>query len=142
MTDAFRIRPAKDDDLRHILASWVTGYAQSTFAKAIGHIGGNYPEVEDLIAKDIIGRGAKLAVANPVDDDWFIMGWVCWDPGVLHYHHVRSTFRGKGIEGALYAHAGNPKFATHLGVGQHMPQRDFIREAYKFALEKTCASLP
>jgi hypothetical protein len=40
--------------------------------------------------------------------------------------------------------AGSPKFATHLGIqpGTYLPQRDFIREAYKFALEKTCASHP
>lgn len=135
----FRIRPANDEDLRHIVSSWVSGYSRSTFAKAIEHWGGTYPKVQDKITKEIIGKGASLAVANPVDDDWLIMGWVCWDKGILHFLHVRSGFQNKGIGEALLEHAGTPKFATHLGIqpGTYLPQRDFIREAYRFALEKT-----
>lgn len=141
---AFKLRDATDDDLRHIVSSWVSGYSRSTFARAIEHCGGAYPSVQDKIAKDIIARGAKLTVANPLDDSWFIMGWVCFDRGVLHFLHVRSGFQNKGIGEALLEHAGSPKFATHLGIqpGTYLPQRDFIREAYKFALEKTCASHP
>jgi ribosomal protein S18 acetylase RimI-like enzyme len=49
---------------------------------------------------------SSATVACLADDEYVILGWACWERGVLHYCYVKPEFRRLGIARSLLALAG------------------------------------
>lgn len=103
---AVKVRPMRQSDLAWILSSWLGSYhhnARSTVVQSMPS--GEFKQRWHRVAEALIARSSVLvACADP--DDNLICGWLCSEPGVLHYVHVKQCFQRFGIARTLLEAAG------------------------------------
>lgn len=96
--DLVRVRPYESGDLPFVLDGWIRSWRTSPWA---GCIPNNLIwEVTRGCVASLLARGATLEVAevDRGDGSARLVGFVCWEPGVLHYVFVKKNgFRGLGI---------------------------------------------
>jgi hypothetical protein len=85
-------------DLNFVLDGWIRSWRTSPWA---GCIPNNliWETTRSCIA-GLLVRGARVDVAavTRTDGSERLVGFICWEPGVLHYVFVKRTgFRGLGI---------------------------------------------
>lgn len=91
---------APTSDLPWVFASWlgsarwndvVPAHLQTSIRKAAVH--------------QLLKRGMQIVLAvNPDDPDQFI-GFIAFEPGLLHYVFVKDLFRRQGVASSLMAYA-------------------------------------
>lgn len=99
------IREMSPDDLHLVLDSWVKGYRGFAFAvpSRSGRWDGQSPlptrlylDEHERLVRDILDRSHTLVATRPEDPDQ-ILGWLCYEPALLHYVYVKTIYRGWGI---------------------------------------------
>lgn len=122
------IRPWRDDDIPFIKNSWrmsFLDYRHDDNHPGHGFISPN-PTVlwatkrhfhanMDKRIRRLFHRGTFLVACDPADESE-IMGWVCYQPGVIHYIYVKEAYRRTGLGKELIASTGqdtNTAQVTH-----------------------------
>lgn len=96
--DLVTVREHDSSDLPFILDGWIRSWRTSPWA---GCVPNNliWETTRSCIA-GLVARGARVDVAEVARSDGGsrLVGFVCYEPGVLHYVFVKKTgFRGLGI---------------------------------------------
>ena len=110
MTPPIAFRPYNPtSDLPWVFASWlgsarwndvVPAHLQTSIRKASVH--------------QLLKRGMKIVLAvNPDDHDQFL-GFIAYEPGLLHYVFVKDLFRRSGVASSLLAYANFDRQGTIL----------------------------
>lgn len=95
------VRPYRDaTDRPFVLDSWVKSYANSTFARRMGH---RYLAAQEAVARWCLGD-ARTLVAHHDEDEATVLGWCCGGPGVVHYVYVGHRARRLNVATILLAH--------------------------------------
>lgn len=99
----FNIRDACGDDIPFIYATWLESYRyDSYFGKSHrnGVFFSDYRKVIDKLLND-----SKVIVACVQDEPGAILGYMVFEPSVLHYVFVKGAFRRLGVATGLCRHA-------------------------------------
>jgi hypothetical protein len=91
------LRPAEEDDLGFVIASWVQSYRQQALARDAGAA---YPRQQRRIIQHLLEH-ANVLVACAPDEPRLILGYAVTGPQVVHYVYVKQDFRRIGIARAL-----------------------------------------
>lgn len=97
----YSFRRMKDGDLNFILNSWLTSYRLSPYTKRIGKE--MYYQFHQEKLKALLERKPNVLLACAPDYPDQIFGYIVYefDPDVIHYLHVKKTYRKLGIADAL-----------------------------------------
>lgn len=106
MTDELPIvlREPTAADIPFLFSSWLKS---SRNEGANRHMGNDvyYAAMKPRVT-DALRRG-RIVVASTLDDAWQIVGWICFEPGAVHYVYVKYPFRHLGVARRLFGIA-NP----------------------------------
>ncbi len=114
--------PATDRDF--VYKAWLSSYKRSDHAGMIpDHL---YYPVYGAVVAWLLGRGMQINLAVSPDDRDQILGFIAYEPRVLHYAFVKDFVRRQGVASILLASANfspaSPLFCTfwtpdakHLG---------------------------
>lgn len=113
-----RIRPACAGDKPYIVGNWVKELRHAGFSKFVP--GDLYWPAQHALCDKQLGLG-QAAVACHEDNPDHIYGTVVWQPArtpILHWLHVKSTFRRLGVARQLrdYAFPANPPIILCLAA--------------------------
>jgi hypothetical protein len=91
-------------DTAFLFSAWIGSYRDSPWA-------GTLPQhlatpVHKATINQLLARGMRVVMAVNPDDADQILGFIAYEPGVLHYIFVKDVFRRQGIAGGLLALAG------------------------------------
>lgn len=90
-----------DTDLHFVYRSWVNSYRDSEWAGCLPqHL--SYPVYSAAITQ-LLKRGMRITMAVNPDDRDQILGFIAFEPGLLHYVFVKSIFRRQGVATSLMA---------------------------------------
>lgn len=95
------------DELPLIYDNWTKSYKKSLWAGTVRN--DMWESVQRATIQGLLARGADVRVAlAPRVEGVFtgrrVMGWACFEPGVLHFLYVKADYRGQGIGRALLDH--------------------------------------
>lgn len=102
------VRKAIEADLPLVLTDWRKDYYEHALGFSKGMSETTFNHFHSILIKSILARSALLVACDP-DEPSVVFGWICWEPGVLHFVMVKRKFRKCGIGSALLA-------ATDLGT--------------------------
>jgi hypothetical protein len=102
---AVGFRPGEPSDVPLIVSSWRKSYLnrdrEGRAAYPLAHIPATvYFDGQSAIIARILGR-ASVQVAHAAEDPSHIIGWVCFEPAVLHYVYVTGMWRKDGLASEL-----------------------------------------
>lgn len=108
MTLPLLLRPPQNvRELNFVRKSWTLSACKARPAKLHLDEHGHVVRVEQMPPKlfvaghakaiDRILLRARVLVADPTSAPGTLAGWVCWEPGLLHYVYVGQTFRRMGV---------------------------------------------
>jgi len=101
---ALSIRPATEDDLKFVRASWFESFRRGGFAPQVAFP--TYRAGQDGIIERCLARGRTyVAFATEVPDE--VVSWVCVEGGTLHFVYTKQVYRRLGTAIALVTHAFN-----------------------------------
>lgn len=125
MSQPFQPRPAQPDDIPFIYASWLKSY------RADSHVGASVPKGlffdHYKLVLDRILLDGKALVMSPVGEPSTILGYLVYEPGIVHYAFVKEHWRRLGIAKQLYRAA----FGDHVPVASHRTRHtSFLRVPY------------
>lgn len=113
------LRPWGDSDRGLIFGYWLRSFARSEFAKSM--VEPIYMASQHRLIERVLERGSCL-ILHPEGDPATGLGWIAYEPGVLHFVYVKGRLRRHGLgrilldaagmlgpEGITYTHR------THLG---------------------------
>lgn len=119
------IRPMLDTDLNFVLSTWLKSYYEEQ--KRNGSKGVIYPKDDVFFQghqakiKEIL-KTAECSIATAPDDDSQILGWACFEKGIVHYIYVKQVFRKLGVAKRLmpaqvnsYSH--HTRYSRYLNNG-------------------------
>lgn len=97
----FAFRQTKEGDLNFILNSWLTSYRLSPYTKRIDKH--TYYEFHQEKLKQLLDRKPNILIACAPDFHDQIFGYIVYEfePDVIHYIHVKKTYRKLGIADAM-----------------------------------------
>ena len=99
MDPGLKIRPSEQSDYSFLIAAWLNNYRrESYFAARITDkvfFHHHHDIVERLLAR------SRVLVACVPDDPNEIIGYIVWEPGILHWTYVKKAFRKLGVGAAL-----------------------------------------
>lgn len=113
MTLPIRIRPPTAEDLPVIVNSWLlSARDEGTCSLMTDDV---YYAIHRPRVTGLLARCTTRVACNP-DDAWQVYGWLCSEPGVLHYGYTKATFRRCGVFDRLFGAAGlHGSIATATG---------------------------
>lgn len=95
---------ANRGDAKLVYSSWIKSYRHSEAAHKLPN-GVYEPFQRDVIHRLLAAPGTCVYVARPTDWPDGVLGWVCAEPGVMHYAYVKSPYRRLGLGRTLLAYA-------------------------------------
>lgn len=108
------IRPASGSDLNFLYSTWLNSYrCDSKIGKSTKksvYFGEYYSVVDSILEK------AKTLIACLSEEPNVIVGFLVFEPQVLHYCFTKESFRGLGVARSLYDRAfggAGALFHTH-----------------------------
>lgn len=94
-----KIRPMADTDRSFVIAAWLNNYRrESYFAARVTDKVFFYHH--HAIVERLLARSRVLIACDPSDENE-IVGYIVWEPGVLHWVYVKKAFRKFGIGRSL-----------------------------------------
>lgn len=98
----WNIRPAQENDISFIYATWLKSYHYDSWTKSIAKsvYFDNYKLVLDRLLED-----SKVLIACTKEDENVILGYCVSEPGIIHYVFVKEAFRMFGIATDLVGHS-------------------------------------
>jgi len=129
----------KTTDEDFVFSSWLSSWRNSKWAGVIpNHL---FADVTRVAVNQLLGRGAKVLMATNPDDPQQLLGYVCFEPGVIHYCFTKDVVRGLGVATALLLASGTDRAkpfvvsfltsdARHLGKVIHRPAYARRKEAF------------
>jgi hypothetical protein len=98
------LRAMRPSDEPFVYAAWIGSYRTSAQAGVVpNHL---FYAVTKAAVKQLLARGMRVVLAVNPDDDDQLLGFVAYEPGVLHYIFVKDLVRRCGVATALLAFAG------------------------------------
>lgn len=104
MTSKITFRPIRDTDVNFILATWLKTYKYSGDLPARVR-DSEYFSTYEPILKELLSR-ATVTVACLIDDPDVVIGYVCYEPEMLHWVHVKESWRNLGLAKLLVVKSG------------------------------------
>jgi GNAT superfamily N-acetyltransferase len=100
-------RPAVADDLAFVFSTWLKGYRYgSSFGRGGMRNSVFYPAHREIL-EAILGREATdVLIASVADTPGIDVGYLVYEPNVLHWLYVKESFRRRGIARMLLLAAG------------------------------------
>lgn len=81
--------------------NWLNDWRQSKYAGVVRNC--DYYDATRSVIEDLLGRGARITVAENPDGDF--LGFVCFEVkqgrAVIHYRFVKEQYLGHGLEDSL-----------------------------------------
>lgn len=104
MTDQpdIQIRAVRPEDLNLVRGTWLHSFGASGRARQMGR---EYRRVWSQVI-DRLCTKSKILVAHPPESPDLIVGWICFEPGIVHYAYVKSAFQRFGVARALLEASG------------------------------------
>ena len=103
------LRPKQADDESFIYSSWLRSYRSSPI---VTHMNNDvYYDNHKLVIKKLLEISDVMIACNPEDPDQ-IYGFICYEPGIIHYLYVKYPFRKMGL--AKYLLSSIPSDATKI----------------------------
>lgn len=107
----WNVRPAKPSDIAFIYATWLNSYHYDSWTRSTQKnvFMNNYK----LVIDQLLEKAEVLIACTDIDED-VILGYLVYEPNILHYCFVKEAFRAFGIATDLVKHSGevNP-IITH-----------------------------
>jgi hypothetical protein len=103
----FEFRPPEASDLNFILSSWAESFRKSPWSGALSdklYFDSCRAHVEEVLSRPTCQVLCLVAPGEKPPHD--ILGYACWQPGVLHYVYVKHLFRKTGIAKSLLSRIG------------------------------------
>lgn len=126
------IRDYEPNDRAMVANNWLRSFRESPYAKHMRndvYYGGHSPLVNALIDACQI-RVASIYVPShdlPSGPESRVdIGWVCFQPGVLHYAYVKELYRRSGVSSALLESAGVPNWEDPVYTHRRPPFSGFL----------------
>jgi len=128
MTLPHRIESMQAHDVDFIWSSWLKSYRSSPHTRKwseAAYLDYQRPRIERLLGR------SQVLVARPLDWAQGILGYLVYEPNLIHYVYVKSTYRHQGVARSLLATSGVqlsecsyshrvPPFALYLdSAGSH-----------------------
>ena len=117
-------------DRNFVFQSWINSYRNSDRAGVLpDHV--FYP-LHKIVINQLLARGMKITMAVSPDDRDQILGYIAYEPSVLHFVFLKDFVRRQGAASLLLASAHfdrtKPIFHTHWTadvkyLGKHMVHR-------------------
>lgn len=106
MTPPVVLRDMQEGDLSWVMSSWLQSYRDYATSKLIRQM----PSVEYWrrwrnVVEAIMAK-SHVTVATPADSTSTILGWICYEDGIVHYVHVKHALQEFGLASILLAKAG------------------------------------
>ena len=108
----FDIRPGSEQDHPFVYATMLRSFADSRTVNALTDDKREYYRVHHGTIENELARSI-LTIATALGDPRTILGYILYEPGVLHYIYVKASFRGHGIAKELLHTAGPIQIYTH-----------------------------
>lgn len=108
------IRDATATDIPFVYSSWLKSYRYDSYmGKYINP--GIFKDRYKYVIDHILLK-SHVSIATSSDDPYLIMGYIVFEPGLLHYIFVKDVFEKNGIARILYDFADQPKICTHKTI--------------------------
>jgi hypothetical protein len=91
MSSVVKIRSATSDDLPFIYSSWIKSYRHGN--PACLRAGSEYFSGQHRVIERLLERGAEIRIACYSESPHLILGWMCSEPGTIHYVYVKKPYR-------------------------------------------------
>lgn len=99
---ALSIRPATEDDLRFVRASWFESFRHGGYAPQVAFP--TYRAGQSFVIERCLKKGlCFVAFATEVPDE--VVSWVSVEENMLHYVYTKQVYRRLGTALALVEHA-------------------------------------
>lgn len=121
------MRPHRSFDIDFILSSWLKSQRGVPHYTMI-HDSVFYPGQKRIILRLMDDPSCKFTMAVNRSDPDTIYGWICTQPGILHYMYVKHAFRNMGIGKMLLQH-NLPTFGTDETVVTHISNYYAFRQS-------------
>jgi hypothetical protein len=90
-------------DLQFLFSAWIGSYRDSPWAGCLpSHLGYS---VWKATINQLIARGMQITMAANPDDPDQLLGFIAYEPGLLHYVFCKDIFRRSGVASFLMADA-------------------------------------
>jgi hypothetical protein len=99
--------PATPRELNFVRSSWTKSALKARPARVFLDAEGKPVRFEQMSAGlfivgharyvDRVLKTARVVVADPIAAPGTLAGWLCYEPGVVHYCYVGQTFRRMGV---------------------------------------------
>lgn len=112
MSPPLAFRAYRGSDASFVYSAWINSYKDSERAGIIpDHV---FYGVTKTVVNSLMARGMQIILAVNPDDDDQLVGFIAYEPSVLHYCFVKDIFRRTGVAKALleFADLGNPTACT------------------------------
>lgn len=87
------IRDCEQSDLPFVFSSWLRSYRLSSFARSIPNR--DYYSNHHLVVDRLVqAPETKILVATDVEDPTVLLGFLVFEPGVIHFAYTKKPFRG------------------------------------------------
>lgn len=123
----WNIRNAEPDDLAFIYQTWLKSYAASSEIGRSVRQSLFFREYRKVIDRLLFSSGVLIASIH--EDDKVILGYLVFEPKVLHYCFIKEAFRFSGIAKSLVEKAMGKEIA-HMYT-HHTRQLNPIVEKYE-----------
>lgn len=132
VADTVDIRPAADEDVPFIRATWVEGHRQSPGMQASPFW--MFKQRRGALIERLLARPDThlLAAYVPSSDPRWperVAGWIAFTPGrvpALHWLYVRAGqngYRERGLAGLLFEQSGIGRRLIHTFIGAQRPEK-------------------
>jgi hypothetical protein len=90
-------------DRNFVYKAWISSFERSEWAGVMpAHV---FYDLHKITINQLIARGMKIAMAVNPDDDQQIIGFLAYEPGLVHYCFCKDPFRQQGVASLLLAYA-------------------------------------
>lgn len=86
------LRPAKPSDSSFVLDAWLRTYQKSLFVRAI-HPKTYWSQHGELVRQVLSKPSTVITIAYPEEDQDTDLGFIVWEPGIVHYVYIKASHR-------------------------------------------------
>jgi hypothetical protein len=105
MTDlAVVFRDALPEDMPYIASSWLESFCDDPTSPKAGLSRDQLVEAENRVITHLLELAATVCAVRDGTDE--LCGWICYQPGELHYVYVKEPYRGAHVAKRLLEYAG------------------------------------